>query len=93
MLRKVICPIVAIPLPSGSGTSVHVNRLGMPFGLVHLELIEVDGGVNPKNAWALGEAGAGALVAGNAIFGAGDYEKAISEIRAAAEEGARSAEA
>jgi len=54
-------------------------------------VIEVDGGINPENARALGEAGARALVAGNAIFSADDYEKAISQIRAAAEAGAQQA--
>lgn len=35
-------------------------------------LIEVDGGVTPRNARALAEAGADVLVAGTAIFGADD---------------------
>lgn len=51
-------------------------------------IIEVDGGVNPKNAEALGAAGARALVAGNAIFGAENYKDAIQSIREAAEAGA-----
>ncbi len=36
--------------------------------------IEVDGGVDPGNARALAEAGADILVAGSAVFGAGDPE-------------------
>ena len=35
--------------------------------------IEVDGGVSPANAYQLIEAGANALVAGSAVFGAKDY--------------------
>ncbi|MBA0689317.1 hypothetical protein Goari_007051 [Gossypium aridum] len=35
--------------------------------------IEVDGGVGPKNAYKVIEAGANALVAGSAVFGANDY--------------------
>ncbi|PHT47719.1 hypothetical protein CQW23_11927 [Capsicum baccatum] len=35
--------------------------------------IEVDGGVGPKNAYKVIEAGANALVAGSAVFGAPDY--------------------
>ncbi|CAL5372359.1 unnamed protein product [Camellia sinensis] len=35
--------------------------------------VEVDGGVGPKNAYKVIEAGANALVAGSAVFGAKDY--------------------
>ena len=35
--------------------------------------IEVDGGVTPANAYQLIEAGANALVAGSAVFGAKSY--------------------
>jgi ribulose-phosphate 3-epimerase len=52
-------------------------------------LIEVDGGVGPKNAKALGAAGAQVLVAGSAVFGAADHATAIAEIRRAALEGAQ----
>jgi ribulose-phosphate 3-epimerase len=48
-------------------------------------IIEVDGGVSPANARALCEAGAGALVAGNAIFKTPDYAVAIRDLRAAAD--------
>jgi ribulose-phosphate 3-epimerase len=35
--------------------------------------IEVDGGVTPANAYQLIDAGANALVAGSAVFGAKSY--------------------
>eukprot|EP00894_Picocystis_sp_ML_P002275 jgi/Pico_ML_1/52792/g3447.t1 len=44
--------------------------------------IEVDGGVGPKNAYKVIEAGANAIVAGSAVFGAPDYKAAIDGIRA-----------
>lgn len=44
-------------------------------------LIEVDGGVNLETGARLIEAGADALVAGNAIFSASDPEEAIRELR------------
>ena len=44
-------------------------------------LVEVDGGVTPRNAAEIREAGAEALVAGSAIFGAEDYAEAIRGIR------------
>ncbi|KAK9996116.1 hypothetical protein SO802_020802 [Lithocarpus litseifolius] len=44
--------------------------------------IEVDGGVGPKNAYKVIEAGANALVAGSAVFGAKDYAEAIRGIKA-----------
>jgi ribulose-phosphate 3-epimerase len=47
--------------------------------------IEVDGGINAKTAPLVVAAGARALVAGNAVFGARDPVAAIAEIRAAAE--------
>ncbi len=43
--------------------------------------IEVDGGVKPSNAAEVIEAGADILVAGSAVFGAGDYAAAIRGIR------------
>ncbi|KAJ6970291.1 hypothetical protein NC653_034781 [Populus alba x Populus x berolinensis] len=39
--------------------------------------IEVDGGVGPKNAYKVIEAGANALVAGSAVFGAPDYAEGM----------------
>lgn len=50
--------------------------------------IEVDGGVKPDNAEALGAAGADILVAGSAVFGAPDRGAAVRAIREAAEKGA-----
>ncbi|WP_457562274.1 ribulose-phosphate 3-epimerase [Caminibacter pacificus] len=44
-------------------------------------LIEVDGGVNNKNAPLLKEAGADILVAGSYVFKSGDYKKAIESLR------------
>jgi ribulose-phosphate 3-epimerase len=43
--------------------------------------IEVDGGVGPDNAAALVAAGSDVLVAGNAVFRADDYARAIAAIR------------
>jgi ribulose-phosphate 3-epimerase len=45
-------------------------------------VIEVDGGENAATAAKSAGAGATAIVAGSAIFGAKDYAKAIAEIRA-----------
>ncbi len=44
--------------------------------------IEVDGGVNLKNAQPIAEAGADILVAGNAVFGADDPIKAVQQFKA-----------
>ncbi len=44
-------------------------------------LIEVDGGVNDKNAKELKEAGADILVAGSYVFKSDDYKKAIESLR------------
>jgi ribulose-phosphate 3-epimerase len=44
-------------------------------------IIEVDGGIGGGNAWQVIEAGAGAIVAGSAVFGAPDYAAAIAAIR------------
>jgi ribulose-phosphate 3-epimerase len=46
--------------------------------------LEVDGGINKDTAATAVKAGADALVAGNAVFGAPDIAKAIAEIRQAA---------
>jgi len=50
-------------------------------------VIEVDGGENAKTAGLAAAAGATAIVAGSAIFGATDYAEAISAIRASARAG------
>jgi ribulose-phosphate 3-epimerase len=44
-------------------------------------LIEIDGGVNDKNAKSLKEAGADILVAGSFVFKSGDYKRAINALR------------
>ncbi len=44
-------------------------------------LIEIDGGVNDKNASLLKEAGADILVAGSYVFKHEDYKKAIDKLR------------
>jgi ribulose-phosphate 3-epimerase len=50
--------------------------------------IEVDGGIDAANAARVVAAGAAILVAGNAIFGSPDPERATRELRAAATVGA-----
>ncbi len=45
--------------------------------------LEVDGGVKAGNIAEIAAAGADTFVAGSAIFGAGDYAEAISEMRQA----------
>ena len=47
-------------------------------------VIEVDGGENATTAAQAAAAGANAIVAGSAIFGANDYAQAIAELRAKA---------
>jgi len=44
-------------------------------------IIEVDGGLSGDNAWRVIDAGARAIVAGSAVFAAGDYAAAIAAIR------------
>jgi len=44
-------------------------------------VIEVDGGLSGGNAWQVLQAGANAIVAGSAVFGAPDYAQAIAAIR------------
>ncbi len=48
-------------------------------------LLEADGGINASNAKDIADAGVEILVAGSAVFGATDYQKAINEIRSAAQ--------
>jgi len=48
----------------------------------HEILIQVDGGINGKNARQVVEAGANVLVAGSFIYGAKDIKKAITELKA-----------
>jgi ribulose-phosphate 3-epimerase len=53
-------------------------------------VIEVDGGEDVKTAAQAAAAGATAIVAGSAIFGANDYAAAIAAIRASATAAAQS---
>ena len=46
--------------------------------------LEVDGGVNPGTIASVVRAGADTVVAGSAVFGTGDYEQTIRELRRAA---------
>jgi len=50
--------------------------------------LEVDGGIAPRNARAVVEAGATVLVAGTSIFGADEISAALQALRAAALGGA-----
>ena len=43
--------------------------------------IEVDGGINKKNAKTLIDAGADILVSGSTIFKSNNYQKTINELR------------
>ena len=44
--------------------------------------LEVDGGVSPKNAHVVKEAGANVIVAGSAVFGSSDIPKTVQELKA-----------
>ncbi len=50
-------------------------------GSSHEIEIQVDGGVSPTTVGAVKTAGANVMVAGSAVFGTGDYAKAIDSIR------------
>lgn len=60
------------------------TELGLAFS------IEVDGGIDPNTAVLSAAAGADTLVAGSAIFGRPPYQRAIADIRAAAQAAYRS---
>ena len=66
-------------LPSMLGKIRALRRLCDECGVD--PIIEVDGGLSGANAWQAVEAGANAIVAGSAVFGAADYATAISAIR------------
>ena len=57
-----------------------IDRSGRPTWLM------VDGGINPQTVAAAAQAGANALVAGNAVFKAKDPAAAVRELRAVAQE-------
>lgn len=44
--------------------------------------LEVDGGVSPKNAHVVKDAGANVIVAGSAVFGSSDIPKTVQELKA-----------
>ncbi|MBE6687002.1 MAG: ribulose-phosphate 3-epimerase [Ruminococcaceae bacterium] len=44
--------------------------------------LEVDGGISPKNAHLVKEAGANVIVAGSAVFGSSDIPKTVKELMA-----------
>lgn len=46
-------------------------------------LVEIDGGITPKNAAQVVAAGASVLVGGSGVFGAPDHARAVEEIRKA----------
>jgi len=57
-----------------------VSTLRKMIGDRPIEL-EVDGGINPKNAAQVAAAGANVLVAGSAVFNGGKYKEAIAALR------------
>ena len=59
-----------------------IARVRAMIGTRDIDL-EVDGGVKPDNVKSLADAGADVVVAGSAVFGGGDYEKAINALRTA----------
>src|SRR3954471_6442608 len=63
-------------LPKIAEARRRIKALGKPIWL------EVDGGVKAENIAEIARAGADTFVAGSAIFGAKDYGKAISGMRA-----------
>ncbi len=64
-------------------TYAKIRRLKQLIALSDMPiLIEVDGGVGPGNAAGLVQAGADALVAGTAVFGADDPLAAIRQLKA-----------
>jgi ribulose-phosphate 3-epimerase len=59
-----------------------INRLKTMAEMMNPELIiQVDGGVNDKNVRSLSIAGCDCVVAGNFVFGSGDYKKAIDLLK------------
>ena len=55
------------------------------LGAASISFIQVDGGVSPKTAHIVAEAGADVLVAGSAVYGAENPAQAIDDIRTKAE--------
>jgi ribulose-phosphate 3-epimerase len=84
--------VLVMSVNPGFGGQTFIPRSESKIRAIHALLaregsraaIEVDGGVDRSNAARLVEAGATILVAGNAIFGTPDPERAAQELRAAA---------
>lgn len=53
----------------------HIRRLNSQID------VQVDGGINPKNAKSVLDAGANLLVAGSAIFGEEDFGRVVRQLR------------
>jgi len=85
--------VLVMSVNPGFGGQTFIPRSESKIRAIHALLaregsrasIEVDGGVDRSNAARLVEAGATILVAGNAIFGTPDPERAVQELRAAAQ--------
>ena len=71
---------ISAVLPKITALRDRVNSLGLNTE------IQVDGGVSPGNAGEIVKAGANVLVAGSAVFGAGDIAGAVRNLRTAAGE-------
>jgi ribulose-phosphate 3-epimerase len=63
-------------LPKIEAVRKRIQACGKPIWL------EVDGGIKAENIGQVARAGADTFVAGSAIFGAGDYARAIADMRA-----------
>ena len=73
--------------PGQSFIPSSISKVRQISGLIGQRPVEisVDGGVNRQRAAALARAGAGALVAGSAIFGSPDPAQAVRDLRSASE--------
>ena len=69
--------IIAIDGPAASGKGTIAKQVAAVYGLPHLDT----GLIYRAVAKAVIDAGASAIVAGSAVFGAPDYAKAIAAIR------------
>lgn len=70
---------LASVLPKVKTVRAMIDRSGRDIDL------QIDGGIAPDTIRAARKAGADVFVAGNAIYGTGDYHRAITMLRAAAE--------
>ncbi len=69
---------IAEVLPKVRAIRTMIDRSGRDIDL------QIDGGIGPDTIRAAREAGADVFVAGNAVYGQGDYGRAISMLRQAA---------